>query len=136
MAEQADCGLDHGRCTVSAERFALGEERDSKDNTREQSATAAGRIRAGGIRVGIPGMYGMGRHGMHIPTNTTNTTNTSSSGDTNSKSPMTLTVRWESALPVQAVELKARNVNTPSMDDDHYAIAVYGIPSRTVDPTR
>jgi hypothetical protein len=41
----------------------------------------------------------------------------------------TLTLRWESALPVREAELKARDVAAPTLDDeDHYAIAVYGIP--------
>jgi len=40
-----------------------------------------------------------------------------------------LTLRWESALPVREAELKARDVAAPTLDDeDHYAIAVYGIP--------
>ncbi len=43
--------------------------------------------------------------------------------------PPTLTLRWESALPVREAELKARDVTAPTLDDeDHYAIAVYGIP--------
>ena len=46
----------------------------------------------------------------------------------NAKPPM-LTLRWESALPVREAELKARDVTAPTLDDeDHYAIAVYGIP--------
>ena len=46
----------------------------------------------------------------------------------NTKPPM-LTLRWESALPVREAELKARDVTAPALDDeDHYAIAVYGIP--------
>lgn len=46
----------------------------------------------------------------------------------NAKPPM-LTLRWESALPVREAERKARDVTAPKLDDDdHYAIAVYGIP--------
>ena len=46
----------------------------------------------------------------------------------NAKPPM-LTLRWESALPVREAELKAREVTAPALDDEnHYAIAVYGIP--------
>jgi hypothetical protein len=46
----------------------------------------------------------------------------------NAKPPM-LTLRWESALPVREAVLKARDVTAPTLDDeDHYAIAVYGIP--------
>ena len=40
-----------------------------------------------------------------------------------------LTLRWESAMPVREAELKARDVNAPTLEDDaHYAIAVYGVP--------
>ncbi len=47
---------------------------------------------------------------------------------TNAK-PAALTLRWESALPVREAELKARDVTAPTLDDEnHYAIAVYGIP--------
>jgi hypothetical protein len=43
--------------------------------------------------------------------------------------PPTLTLRWESALPVREAELKSRDVTAPTLDDqEHYAIAVYGIP--------
>ena len=46
-----------------------------------------------------------------------------------SAKPPALTLRWESALPVREAELKAREVAAPALDDeDHYAIAVYGIP--------
>jgi hypothetical protein len=41
-----------------------------------------------------------------------------------------LNVRWESALPVREAELKARETNAPVVDEDHYAIAVYGLPNR------
>ena len=38
-------------------------------------------------------------------------------------------LRWESALPIREAELKAREINAPVVDEDRYAIAVYGIPS-------
>jgi hypothetical protein len=41
-----------------------------------------------------------------------------------------LTVRWESALPVQEAELKAHTVNAPTLDEGHYAIVVLGLPAR------
>ncbi len=43
-------------------------------------------------------------------------------------SPPSLTLRWESALPMRAAQLKSGDVNAPTIDDDHYAIAVYGLP--------
>jgi hypothetical protein len=42
--------------------------------------------------------------------------------------PMTLQVRWESALPVQIAELKAHEVGPPTLEGDGYRIAIYGIP--------
>jgi hypothetical protein len=44
--------------------------------------------------------------------------------------PPTLTLRWESALPMRGAQLKSGNVNAPAVDDDHWAIAVYGLPDR------
>ncbi len=82
----------------------------------------------GGVGIGMPGMGGMGRRG-GIRSTSTDTSGSTSSG---ASLPPSLTVRWESALPLQAAELKARNVNAPSIDEDHYAIAVYGIPSRMI----
>jgi hypothetical protein len=39
-----------------------------------------------------------------------------------------LLVRWESALPVQAAELKRAEGQPPTLSDNGYSIAVYGIP--------
>ena len=39
-----------------------------------------------------------------------------------------LTLRWESALPVREAELKDRDVDAPTVDENHYAIAVVGVP--------
>lgn len=51
------------------------------------------------------------------------------------ESPEPVTLRWESALPIREAELKAREINAPVVDENHYAIAVYGIPSHfTKDP--
>lgn len=41
---------------------------------------------------------------------------------------MRLRIRWESALPVRAAELKYGAVAPPTLDVDSYTIAVYGIP--------
>jgi hypothetical protein len=46
--------------------------------------------------------------------------------------PPTLILRWESAAPIREAELKLRETDAPILDDSHYAIAVYGVPSRTV----
>jgi hypothetical protein len=56
----------------------------------------------------------------------------------NSSQPPSLKIRWESALPVREAELKTRDTNAPTVDEGHYAIAVYGVPSRIAggDPQR
>jgi len=40
-----------------------------------------------------------------------------------------LLVRWESALPVRAAEFKAHEPPPPTLTDDGYCIAVYGVPA-------
>jgi hypothetical protein len=42
--------------------------------------------------------------------------------------PITLKIRWESALPVRLAELKSHEVELPTLPGDGYRIAVYGIP--------
>jgi len=42
--------------------------------------------------------------------------------------PITLKLRWESALPVRLAELKAHEVEPPTLEGDGYRIAVYGVP--------
>lgn len=39
-----------------------------------------------------------------------------------------LLVRWESALPVRAAEFKIHESGPPTLSDDGYTIAVYGVP--------
>ena len=48
-----------------------------------------------------------------------------------------LLVRWESALPVRAAELKTGEAAPPTLSDDGYSVAVYGVPFSTAkgDPT-
>ncbi|MGA2882050.1 MAG: hypothetical protein ABSG13_24115 [Bryobacteraceae bacterium] len=48
-----------------------------------------------------------------------------------------LLVRWESALPVRAAEFKAHEDPPPTLSDEGYSIAVYGVPASYVkgDPT-
>jgi hypothetical protein len=41
---------------------------------------------------------------------------------------MTIRLRWESALPVRLAELKAHEMDPPSLDGEGYRIAVYGLP--------
>ncbi len=42
--------------------------------------------------------------------------------------PIRLRLRWESALPVRLAELKARESEQPTVHDDGYCIAVFGVP--------
>lgn len=42
--------------------------------------------------------------------------------------PMTVRVRWESAMPVRLAELKAHASDAPMLDGEGYQIAVYGLP--------
>jgi hypothetical protein len=80
-----------------------------------------GGINMGGIGVGIPGM---GRRGMGSPGGRPR-----QGGDPDSGQAPQLTLRWESAMPVNAAELKVHD-NAPSVDEKYYALAVYGVPDR------
>jgi hypothetical protein len=42
--------------------------------------------------------------------------------------PITLKLRWESALPVQLAEFKSHEFEPPTLEGDGYRIAVYGVP--------
>ncbi|MGO4879503.1 MAG: hypothetical protein ACLP59_01620 [Bryobacteraceae bacterium] len=42
--------------------------------------------------------------------------------------PITLYMRWESALPVRLAEFKSHDIEPPTLEGDGYRIAVYGIP--------
>lgn len=44
--------------------------------------------------------------------------------------PPTITVRWESALPVQEAHLKMRHTDAPEIDSDSYTITVVGLNSK------
>jgi hypothetical protein len=85
--------------------------------------------RGGGIGIGFPG-GGMGRRypgggGGGYPGG-------NRPPDDNSVERQPLKLRWESALPIREAELKARETAAPEVDQDHYAIAIYGVPSRMV----
>lgn len=71
---------------------------------------------------GYPGGYPPNQYPQNAPP-----PNSNNSAD---DKPPKLTLRWESALPVRQAELKARDENAPTLEDEnHYAIAVYGIPA-------
>lgn len=79
----------------------------------------------GGIGIGLPGI-GMGRPRTGNPGG-----QQSSSNESPGDAPV-LRVRWESALPIREAEFKARELNAPEIDENSYAIAVYGVPARMV----
>lgn len=82
---------------------------------KQQGSLSTGRnsdIDVSGL--GVP----VGRHGRH-------------SGEDDGEPPIlpsTVRLRWESALPVREAELKTQDVTAPVVDEDHYAIAIYGVP--------
>ena len=96
--------------------------------------------RGGGFGGGIPGIGGIGgrRGGYGYPGGGGGYPGGGSypgggrrrDDDTTNTSQPLLKVRWESAMPIREAELKARDTNAPTVDESHYAIAVYGVPSR------
>jgi len=111
-------------------------------SSQQRPSRGGGMGRGGGIGIGgmgIPGMGGGGgrRGGMGgggYPGGRRGGDNQESSR--NSSEPPTLKVRWESALPVRAAELKERDNNAPTLDEQHYALAVYGLPQRMASGNR
>ena len=90
----------------------------------------AGGIGLGGIGLGLPG--GIGRRGGYpggYPGGG-RTAGNQPEESPNPGAPPSLRLRWESALPIREAELKARDTAAPTLDEQHYAIAVYGVPSR------
>ena len=51
---------------------------------------------------------------------------------------VTLSIRWESALPVRLAELKSRQIEPPTLEGEGYRIAIYGVPGGSFkgDPTQ
>ena len=98
--------------------------------------TDAGPRRGGGM--GRGGSIGIGIPGIGIPGIGGHRGGMGGGGYPNGRpspspsQPPTLTVRWESALPIREAELKARETNAPTVDEGSYAIAVYGVPDRIV----
>ena len=118
----------------------LARSEDGGERRRGGGMGGGGGIGIGGIGLGIPGLGGMGRRGgmggggypggggggypggpqQRGPND----------GGTYSNQPPDLKLRWESALPVRSAELKVRDTSAPTVDEGHYAIAVYGVPHR------
>jgi len=97
-----------------------------QDSTSRRGGFGGGGL--GGIGIGIPGMGGMGgRRGGGYPGGGGGYP--SGQSTRNDEAPK-VTLRWESAMPVRTAELKSHDNDAPTLDDKHYAIAVYGIPDR------
>ena len=92
----------------------------------------SGGIGIGGIGIGLPGM---GRRGGGYPQSGSGSPQTTGTTDQDA-GPPELTLRWESALPIREAELKAKETGAPTVDEEHYAIAVYGVPNRMVNGDR
>lgn len=106
--------------------------RSASDGPRRSGR--GGGFGVGGVGIGLPGVGGMGRRGgIGGPgTGGGDYPRGAQTGGTNDDShlPSTVTLRWESALPVRGAELKTHDPNAPIVDEDAYAIAVYGLPNR------
>lgn len=93
----------------------------SQSRSAGRPAMGMGGIRMGGIGIGMPGMGRGGYPRGGYP---------GGQSDGGSYDPPQVTLRWESAMPIRAAELKAHDNDAPVIDDKHYAIAVYGVPGR------
>jgi hypothetical protein len=102
---------------------------------RSTNNQRGGRGGMGGPRIGIGGGgIGMGGGGMGRRGGGGGGRRRDDDGnnpESSSRTPQVVTVRWESALPIQEAELKVHNASAPTMDESKYAIAVAGLPSRT-----
>jgi len=114
-------------------------DRSARDNNQRRPGGGMGRgggVGIGGVGIGLPGMGGGRRGGTGGPGAGGGYPSGGRRGGTNDgagtdyNEPPALKLRWESAFPVRAAELKARDTSAPTLNADYYAIAVYGVPSR------
>jgi hypothetical protein len=97
----------------------------SQDGSGGQRSRGLGGL--GGVSIGIPGMGGGRRGGGGYPGGGGGYPNDQSRRNNTAEAPK-VTLRWESAMPVRTAELKVHDNDAPTLDNSHYAIAVYGIP--------
>jgi hypothetical protein len=111
---------------------AIDKSAENKPSRSQGGVRRGGGLGIGGIGIGGggTGTGGIARRGGQGGGGNTNAESDSST--TSSQTPPTLTLRWESALPIREAELRARDISAPSLDEDYYAIAVYGIPGKMV----
>ena len=95
-----------------------------------RTTAGPGGIDIGGVGLGFPGM---GRRGING-----RTSRTPGDGKADSGEMPKLTLRWASALPVSAAQLIAHELDAPAVNEDQYAVSVYGLPARSItgDPDR
>ncbi len=98
-------------------------------NPTPSAGRRKGGMNVGGIGIGLPGMGGSGQRG--------NPADPQPDKTKPSPAPAAvplpkLTLRWESALPMREADRKARETGFPTLDEDHYAIAVFGFPRSSV----
>ncbi len=92
---------------------------------RQKVSMNPGGIGIGGVGIGVPGMGRRGgRGGQGRGSN--------DGANADSGQIPKLTLRWASAMPVSAAQVIVHELNAPPVDEEHYAIAVYGAPSRIV----
>jgi hypothetical protein len=115
---------------------------------RGSGGRRSGGIGIGGVGIGLPGMgrggggypgggggYPGGGSRGGYPNDSGNDSGNNSGNNGGRTDPATapkLTLRWESALPVREAELRGRDVDAPSVDENHYAIAVIGVPRNMI----
>jgi hypothetical protein len=96
------------------------------------SLTVGQRKEAGNMAADPEGHHGVGLEGFSLfstrgapdPANDTHITRRSGR----------LSVRWESALPIRAAELRANEPDAPVLDGEDYAIAVYDVNLKVASP--
>jgi hypothetical protein len=96
-----------------------------------------GGINLGGLQIGLPGIGGVGQRGGRGGSGGGGYPRggdpRDSGGGADPSEPAALTLRWDSALPIRSAELIVHDENAPILDESHYAITVYGVPSRMAD---
>lgn len=75
----------------------------------------------GGLGVGPVSIGGIGRRRSPAPLDPT---------ENAAAEAQPCNVRWESALPIREAELRARETTAPAVDENHYAIAIYGLSNK------
>ncbi len=91
-------------------------------------------VRPGGRRRGAKiGKDGPGRSGGDSPLVSDGKGNPPAEAPSSPAKVPTLTLRWESARPVREAELKNHETAAPTVDANHYAVAIYGIPRSMIE---